>query len=107
MIGSFKKVLRRASENICPVTLAGLLLFVPSVFGQNNTVHTESGLVQGISGNDPKIGAFLGIPYAAPPVGDLRWREPQSVPAWSGLRKADHFSASCIQHISGERLPWT
>ena len=107
MIGSFKKVLRRTSESVCLVTLAGLLLFVPSFFGQNNMVHTESGLVQGIPGNDPKISAFLGIPYAAPPVGDLRWREPQSVPAWSGVRKADRFSASCIQHISGERLPWT
>ncbi|WP_158822678.1 carboxylesterase/lipase family protein [Granulicella sp. S156] len=84
-----------------------LVLSSLSAFAQNRTVRTESGLVQGIPANDAKISAFLGIPYAAPPLGDLRWREPQSVPAWSGIRKADHFSASCIQHISGERLPWT
>ena len=89
------------------VALTVVVIAYTSAFAQNRTVRTESGLIQGISGNDSKISTFLGIPYAAPPVGDLRWREPQPVPAWSGIRKADHFSASCMQHISGERLPWT
>jgi para-nitrobenzyl esterase len=95
----------RNSAGLIEITL--LVLFSPLAFAQNRIAHTESGQVQGIAASDPKITAFLGIPYAAPPVGDLRWREPQPVSVWSGIRKADHFSASCMQHIDGERLPWT
>ena len=62
------------------------------------TVKTANGLVQGtqISG----ISMFKGIPYAQPPLGDLRWKEPQAVKNWEGTRKADHFSARAMQ------LPW-
>jgi para-nitrobenzyl esterase len=41
--------------------------------------------------------AFLGVPYAAPPVGDLRWKPPQPVSPWSGPRKATEFGAACPQ----------
>ena len=110
MMDLLKNVFRnlaRISSRVGRVALTVLVIPYTSAFAQNRTVHIESGLVQGIPGNDSRISAFLGIPYVAPPVGDLRWREPQPVPAWSGVRKADHFSASCMQHISGERLPWT
>ncbi len=40
---------------------------------------------------------FKGIPFAAPPTGSLRWREPQPVPSWKGVRKADAFAARCMQ----------
>ena len=40
---------------------------------------------------------FRGIPYAAPPVGELRWRAPQPVVPWQGVKAADHFSAVCMQ----------
>src|SRR5215216_729267 len=40
---------------------------------------------------------FRGIPYAAPPVGDLRWRPPQPVVAWQGVKAADRFSPACMQ----------
>lgn len=70
-------------------------------------VKVEGGLVSGVKGKDPSILAFKGIPFAAPPVGDLRWREPKPVVAWRGVRKADQFSASCIQHVMSERKPWT
>src|SRR5208282_6026664 len=40
---------------------------------------------------------YRGIPYAAPPVGDLRWRPPQPVVPWQGVKAADHFSPVCMQ----------
>ena len=70
-------------------------------------VKVGGGLVSGVPGKDPSILAFKGIPFAAPPVGDLRWREPEPVAAWPGVRKADKFSASCIQQVANERKPWT
>jgi para-nitrobenzyl esterase len=62
-----------------------------------NEVRTESGLVQGIPGVNPQITVYKGIPYAEPPVGDLRWRAPKPAAKWDGVRKADHFSATCMQ----------
>ena len=58
-------------------------------------VKTRSGPVQGK--DDGKVKSFLGIPYAAPPVGDLRWRAPQPVAKWSGVRKATEFGQHCMQ----------
>src|SRR5215468_8183771 len=49
-------------------------------------VRTAQGLVLGLS--DGKVDQFLGLPYAAPPVGDLRWKAPLDAPAWSGVRDA-------------------
>jgi para-nitrobenzyl esterase len=49
----------------------------------------------------PGVRLYRGIPYAAPPVGDLRWRPPQPVAPWSGVKAADHFSASCMQAQAG------
>ena len=43
------------------------------------------------------VRAFKGIPFGAPPVGDLRWKEPQPVAKWSGVRKADQFGNVCVQ----------
>jgi para-nitrobenzyl esterase len=70
------------------------------------TVKTESGM---LSGAPPVAGvtAYLGIPYAAPPVGELRWKPPQPALPWDGVRKADRFGTSCMQNQAGSRLPWT
>ncbi len=73
----------------------------------NRPVKTVGGLVSGVPGKNPSIMAFKGVPFAAPPVGDLRWRAPKQVAPWQGVRRADKFSASCIQHIVAERKPWT
>ena len=43
------------------------------------------------------VKAYFGVPYAAPPVRDLRWREPQPVAAWKGVYHADRISPECIQ----------
>src|SRR5436309_7501460 len=45
----------------------------------------------------PGVRLFRGIPYAAPPVGDLRWRAPKPTVPWQGVKRADHFSAVCMQ----------
>ena len=64
-------------------------------------VSTESGLLQGIHGWDPRIIAFKGIPYAKPPVGDLRWRSPQPAEPWEGVRRADAFGPMAMQTVPG------
>ena len=58
-------------------------------------VHTDAGWVQGVS--DKTLDEFKGIPFAKPPVGDLRWRAPQKPQAWKGVRQAADYGASCMQ----------
>jgi para-nitrobenzyl esterase len=61
------------------------------------TVKTEQGNARGKAINDGRVRAFLGLPYAAPPVGILRWREPQPPVKWKGVRDATRFGAHCAQ----------
>ena len=70
-------------------------------------MRTRAGLVTGIAAKWPGVRAYLGIPYAAPPVGDLRWRAPKPAAAWTSTRAADHFSPSCIQGPNRPFGPWT
>jgi para-nitrobenzyl esterase len=83
------------------------ILFAEPVWALSQLVMTGGGLVSGVVGNDKLFVVFRGIPYAAPPVGDLRWRAPQAAKTWQGVRKAEQFSASCMQNITSERRPWT
>ena len=59
-------------------------------------VTTANGIVEG-GRTAAGIRVFKGIPFAAPPVGDLRWKAPQPVASWTGVRKADAFGPSCMQ----------
>jgi para-nitrobenzyl esterase len=63
----------------------------------DHVVRTSGGSVAGSNEPGSKVVAFKGIPYAAPPVGSLRWRAPQSLQPWSGVRDATHFGADCMQ----------
>jgi para-nitrobenzyl esterase len=60
-------------------------------------VNVDGGQIQGVFEADGKVDVFKGIPYAAPPVGDLRWRPPQPVSAWQGVRDATKFAPICPQ----------
>jgi para-nitrobenzyl esterase len=59
------------------------------------TVKIDSGVVRGVA--SAKLAVYKGIPYAAPPVGNLRWRPPQPVKPWKGARDATHFGHDCMQ----------
>lgn len=60
-------------------------------------VKIASGPVEGAVNSDASVRIFRGIPFAAPPVGDLRWRPPQPVRHWRGVRKAVDFGSRCVQ----------
>jgi para-nitrobenzyl esterase len=60
-------------------------------------VKTDKGLVEGTLTNKDQVRAFKGIPFAAPPVGKLRWQPPQPAAKWKGIRPAKDFGSHCIQ----------
>ncbi len=65
------------------------------------TVQTETGLLKGIPGADPRVTAFKGVPFAAPPVGENRWRAPQPAEKWEGVREAYAFGPISMQDVPG------
>jgi para-nitrobenzyl esterase len=75
------------------LTFASFFVFNKS-FAQ---VKTANGVVQGTFNAETNIASYKGIPYAQPPVGDLRWKEPKPAKSWSGILKADHFSHMPMQ----------
>ena len=60
-------------------------------------VKTTGGLVKGTTSTDGRIRVFKGIPFAAAPVGELRWKEPRPAPPWDGVRDAAEFGSQCVQ----------
>lgn len=65
--------------------------------GIEDPVRLAAGLISGGETSASGVRVFRGIPFAAPPVGSLRWREPQPVPHWEGVRDASEFGDVCIQ----------
>ncbi len=63
----------------------------------NEPVRLDTGLITGVAGNSPEVRVFKGIPFASPPVGNLRWRAPQPPAHWDGIRAADQFGPICMQ----------
>jgi para-nitrobenzyl esterase len=70
----------------------------PASGGASPIVHIDGGLVRGASAAG--VNSFLGLPYAAPPTGKLRWRPPQPAASWSGVRDATQFGAACPQALT-------
>ncbi len=84
---------------ICALAIAGLTLGSSTpVHADSLTVKTAEGKVHGKTINDGKVKAFLGLPYAAPPVGDLRWKAPEPPVNWKGVRDATSYGAHCAQN---------
>jgi para-nitrobenzyl esterase len=65
----------------------------------DDTVRIEGGWVSGSRGAEGAVRAYRGIPYAAPPVGKLRWRPPQPVPGWPGVLQANAYAPQCPQPV--------
>ena len=65
------------------------------------TARTENGTVRGIEASDPRITAFKGVPFAAPPIGENRWRAPQPCENWEGVREAYRFAPISVQDTPG------
>lgn len=84
----------KACKNILILFLV-VLLFSCKEQPLSTIVATDAGKVEGIQENG--FISFKGIPFAAPPVGDLRWKEPQPVTPWGGIFKADSFGPACPQ----------
>lgn len=82
--------------------VALLLFMAPAAIAAPITV--EGGKVEGVADGD--IVAFKGIPYAAAPIGNLRWRPPAPVISWQGVRKADTYGLDCLQSpFPGDAAP--
>ena len=78
---------------------AGLRTLVPTLLGllfanlASAAVSIETGQVEGTARDGMTV--YLGIPFAAPPVGDLRWRAPQPAAKWTGVKSASAFAPAC------------
>ncbi len=74
-----------------------LTLLLTTTLASAQKVHTEAGTVEGFTTPDAQVIAYKGIPYAAPPIGNLRWAPPQPVIPWHGTLIAKDFGHHCIQ----------
>jgi para-nitrobenzyl esterase len=72
--------------------------FAPLAVSQVQTAKVTGGEVQGVVADS--VASFKGIPFAVPPVNDLRWKAPQVAKAWAGIRKADNYAPGCMQDPS-------
>jgi len=82
---------------------ATLLFAAAASAALNEPLRTDAGLLSGTAGKDTAVRVFKGIPFAAPPVGNLRWAAPKPPAHWDGVRKADEFGPMCMQGQPGGR----
>jgi para-nitrobenzyl esterase len=86
--------------NCCKLLAASMcpfLLAMPAISQNRPTVMTQQGKVEGKMSPDGRVREFLGIPYAVPPLGPLRWKPPQPGLKWRRVRSTTSFGAHCMQ----------
>jgi len=92
-------------------TLSALVLGASALAWANGAMaqpvaRVKEGRLEGVASDG--VGAFLGVPFAAPPVGARRWRAPDPAPVWGDVRRADRFGPSCVQMVAPQGFgPWT
>jgi para-nitrobenzyl esterase len=97
---SFKCLLAKSATTLlagCAITSFGVALAQSSAPATLPLVQTASGRVSGVPARDPAITVFKGVPFAAPPVDNLRFRPPAPVKPWRGVRDGSSFGPSCPQ----------
>jgi para-nitrobenzyl esterase len=94
-LGNVESRLEDAMQPVRLVHLLFLGLLGVNAYASEPIVHTQNGDVRGVS--DGKTESFKDLPFAAPPVGNLRWMPPQDPHNWAGVRDASHFSQQCPQ----------
>ena len=92
------------AEGLCTF-LAGAMLLSQAYAQTAKPVHTESGDLVGTTSDGVRI--FLGVPFAAPPIGPLRWKLPQPVVKSTAPLAADKLGSACTQVLSRNKPPWT
>jgi para-nitrobenzyl esterase len=94
----------RTTMKITLVFAAALTIASGLAAGLPDPVRTDAGPIAGTAADARGVRVFKGIPFAAPPVGALRWRAPQPVAKWTGVRPADTFGHVCVQPKGVGRL---
>ncbi len=97
-------MLRRA---LTALVLLALQPAAPAASAPEPRVHLPEGWIEGATDTAAGVRIFRGLPYAAAPVGELRWRPPIPPAPWQGVRQATAFAPGCPQQLPRERLPWT
>ena len=83
---------------IAGIFIAALLAIAPFALSQIQNVKSTGGQLQGVVADG--VASFKGIPFAAPPVGDLRWKAPQPAKGWTGIQKG---GCLCFRLHAGSR----
>ncbi|HEV2576138.1 MAG TPA: carboxylesterase family protein [Acidobacteriaceae bacterium] len=83
------------------VFFAVVLTASSAAIAQSPSASTDAGVLSGV--HESGLSVYKGVPFAAPPVGDLRWQPPAAMTHWAGTRKADAFAPACMQ--TGVSMP--
>ena len=88
---------RRLGARRCWFLVVGLAACASLQAAEDAPLKLDTGLITGTRTEDDAVRVYRGIPFAAPPVGPLRWQPPQAPAKWEGVRACDAFSATCPQ----------
>lgn len=105
--GSVKRQRKTIGAVLIALWLGGAMACTTDSQSPDLIVRTQQGLLQGsMAAEQDAVRRFVGIRYAQPPLGDLRFAPPAAIEAWSGMRDATEFGAACYQDYSESRFVW-